>query len=81
MNSTGGRSVEKRALTSQVVGVELEWEAGWGNPAPHGLGCEGSAGSGLQPFLTLQRTLSSFLGATFNFIMVNPRLCRERSRV
>jgi hypothetical protein len=67
MNSTDGRSVEKKGLTSQVIELELEWEAGWGNPAPHGLGCEGSAGSGLQLFLTLQRTLSSFLGANFNF--------------
>jgi hypothetical protein len=35
----GGRSVERRkALTSLGVGVELEWEVGWGNPTPHGLG-------------------------------------------
>jgi hypothetical protein len=35
----GGRSVERRkALTSLGVGVELEWEAGRGNPTPHGLG-------------------------------------------
>jgi hypothetical protein len=38
----GGRPVERRkALTSLGVGVELEWEAGWGNPTPHGLGDEG----------------------------------------
>jgi hypothetical protein len=67
MNNTGGRSVEKRALTSQVVGVELEWEAGRGNPTPHGLGCEGLAGLGRQLELTLQRNSSSFLCANFNF--------------
>jgi hypothetical protein len=54
MNSTGGRSVEKRALTSLGVGVELEWEAGRGNPTPHGLGCEGPAGLGRQLELTLR---------------------------
>ncbi len=38
----GGRSVERRkALTSLGVGVELEWEAGRGNPTPHGLGVKG----------------------------------------
>jgi hypothetical protein len=68
MNSTGGRSVGKKALTSQVVGVEVEWGAGSANPTSHVLGCEGSAGSGLQLFLTLQRNSSSFLGANLNFL-------------
>jgi hypothetical protein len=42
----GGQSKRNKALTSQGFGVEKEWEAGWGNPAPHGWGCEGSAGLG-----------------------------------
>jgi len=45
----GGRPVERRkALTSLGVGVVWEWEVGWGNPTPHGLGFEGSAGLGRQ---------------------------------
>jgi hypothetical protein len=68
MNSTGGRSVERRKdLTSQVVGVELEWGAGWGNPAPQVLRRQGSAGADGPACLDPLRNSSTFLDANLNF--------------